>query len=89
MRDERQFAVKDKTQKTGFGLKRNGLLVKREGRHRKQSTQTGKVYTHNLGGGEMNAILVSPRTQAKNSPIKLMFNKRDDENYRKYANHQH
>ena len=36
MRDKRQFAVKDKTQKTGFGLKRNGLLVKREGRHRKQ-----------------------------------------------------
>ena len=28
MRDERQFAVKNKTQKTGFGLKRNGLLVK-------------------------------------------------------------
>ena len=29
MRDERQSAVKDKTQKMGFGLKRNGLLVKR------------------------------------------------------------
>ena len=29
MRDERQFAVKDKTQKMGFGLKRNGVLVKR------------------------------------------------------------
>ena len=38
MRDERQFAVKDKTQKTGFGLKRNGLLLKKEGRHRKQPT---------------------------------------------------
>ena len=36
MRDERQFAVKEKTQKTGFGLKRKRLLVKREGRHRKQ-----------------------------------------------------
>ena len=69
MRDERQFAVKDKTQKMGFCLKRSGLLVKREGRHRKQPTETGKVRTHRLGGGEMKAILVSPRTQAKNSPI--------------------
>ena len=28
MRGERQFAVKDKTQKTGFGFKMNGLVVK-------------------------------------------------------------
>ena len=88
IRDERQFAVKDKTQNAGFGLKRNGLLVKREGRHRKQPMWTLKVHTHSLGG-EMKAILVSPRTQAKNSLVKLMLNKRYDENYRKYADHQH
>ena len=28
MRDEKQFAVKNKTQKTGFSLKKNELMVK-------------------------------------------------------------
>ena len=67
---------KIRPKKTGFCLKRNELLVKREGRHRKQPTEMGKVHTHSLGGGEMKTNLVSPRTQAKNSPVKLMLYKR-------------
>ena len=34
-------------------------------------------------------LLVSPRTLVKNNLVKLMRNKIDEVNYRKYADHQH
>ena len=76
MRDERQLAVKDKTQKTGFSLKKMGCW-ERERAGTGNNLRRWEKCTPSLGGGEMKAILVSPRTQVKNSTIKLTLNKRD------------